>query len=334
VDRRSALVVAAVVLLLTSAFAPGAWAANTYKVLYKLGGGTRGGVIFDQAGNLYGTTVGGGTAGAGEVFKLSPNGSGRWTETVLYSFKYGGTDGNTPMSGLIFDQAGNLYGTTAGGGANGNYGTVFELTPNGDGTWTETILHSFDVSDGYEPYTGNLIFDQSGNLYGGTNLGGLYGNGVVFQLTPNGDGTWTENVLYSFGAEGSSPIASLIFDQKGNLYGTAFSGGTEGAGAAFQLTPNGGGTWTENVLHWFTGRDECALSAGLIFRLIEDQACVGRASVPAFERVEYRLLPPSTPVWRQLEDCAALTSATETARGPIEVSRLIEAHPKRKRKLD
>lgn len=268
--RLSAFVVAAAVLLLTSVFAPGAWAANRYKVLYKFkggadGGSTRGAVIFDQSGNLYGTTTDGGAGGAGKVFKLAPNGSGRWTETVLYSFKNDGTDGNTPLSGLIFDQAGNLYGTTAGGGAKGNYGTVFQLTPNSGGTWTENVLHSFDVSDGYEPYTGNLIFDQSGNLYGGTNLGGLYGNGVVFQLIPNGDGTWTENVLYSFGTEGTSPIANLIFDQKGNLYGTAFSGGTDGAGAAFELTPNGGGTWTENVLHWFTGRDECALSAGLIF---------------------------------------------------------------------
>jgi uncharacterized repeat protein (TIGR03803 family) len=263
-----------VLFILITVLASPAGAASKYKVLYAFKGGadgeeTRGGVVFDQKGNLYGTTLAGGAGGIGTVFQLTPKASGRWTENVLYSFKQDGQDGNGPFAGLIFDPKGNLYGTTAGGGANGNYGTVFQLTPNGDGTWSENVLHSFAGQDGYEPSTGSLIFDQNGYLYGGTNLGGPYGYGVVFQLIPNGDGSWSENVLHSFGSgyDGTSPVAPLIFDQTGNLYGTAYSGGQTGGGIAFQLTPNGQG-WNENVLYSFSeskGGGGALPTAGLIF---------------------------------------------------------------------
>ncbi len=219
------------------------------------------GLIFDTAGNLYGTTINGGTYGDGAVFQLTPNGDGTWTERVLYSFDP--ADGDQPVTGVILDAAGNLYGTTVAGGTY-NTGTVFQLTPNGDGTWTENVLHSFSSTDGYYLYAG-LIFDSTGNLYGMAAQGGAYDFGTVFQLTPNGDGSWTENVLHSFnGTDGNFPYDSLIFDPAGNLYGTTMNGGTYGDGAAFQLTPNGDGTWKERVLHSFDGRDGNRPFAGLI----------------------------------------------------------------------
>ena len=183
---------------------------------------------------------------------------------TLYKFK-GGKDGAYLGAGLIFDQAGNLYSTTNLGGAYG-YGTVFQLTPNGDGSWTERVLHSFNGTDGNTPTSASLIFDQSGRLYATTNQGGAYGYGTVFQLTPNGDGSWTESVLHSFsGTDGSKPIAGLIFDGAGNLYGTTTAGGAYDSGTVFELTPNGDGTWTENVIHSFSGGDGSSPTANLIF---------------------------------------------------------------------
>ena len=142
-------------------------------------------------------------------------------EKVLHSFNNNGTDGLSPDAGLIFDAAGNLYGTTYAGGTY-NYGTVFELTPAAGGGWTEKVLHSFsNGTDGGYPVAG-LIFDAAGNLYGTTYRGGTYGCGTVFELTPAAGGSWTEKVLYSFGngTDGAYPDAGLIFDAAGNLYGT------------------------------------------------------------------------------------------------------------------
>src|ERR1039458_5024018 len=134
------------------------WAAAQERVLYSFSGGTdggspAGGLIFDGAGNLYGTTNGGGTYSGGTVFELSPAAGGGWTETVIHSFG-NGTDGNGPEAGLIFDAAGNLYSTTNGGGTY-NGGTVFELTPQAGGGWTETVIHSFGSgTDGAGPWAG------------------------------------------------------------------------------------------------------------------------------------------------------------------------------------
>ena len=134
-----------------------------------------------------------------------PNGDGSWTESVLHSFN--GNDGYHPPAGLIFDAAGNLYGTTYYGGAH-DTGTVFELTPNGDGSWTESVLHSFNGSDGSGLFAG-LTFDAAGNLYGTTSWGGGFGYGTVFELTPNGDGSWTESVIHSFGKhDGQTPLTA------------------------------------------------------------------------------------------------------------------------------
>src|ERR1017187_5420046 len=256
--------------------AGGGW---TEKVLHSFGNGTDGedpqaGLIFDAAGNLYGTTIAGGTYGGGTAFELTPAAGGGWTEQVLLNFD--GTDGQHPYGALIFDAAGNLYGTTSYGGTY-DYGTVFELTPAAGGGWTETVLHNFNDNgtDGYWPYAG-LIFDAVGNLYGTTYGGGVYtsctngsflGCGTVFELTPTAGGGWTEKVLHSFGngTDGEDPQAGLIFDAAGNLYGTTIAGGTYGGGTAFELTPAAGGGWTEQVLLNFDGTDGQHPYGALIF---------------------------------------------------------------------
>ena len=172
------------------------------------------GVIRDSAGNLYGTTFGGGTAGRGVVYKLDTAGH----ETVLYSFT-GGADGGDPYAGVIRDSAGDLYGTTFGGGAAGA-GVVYKLDPADH----ETVLYSFTGgADGGNPYAG-VIPDSAGDLYGTTFGGGAAGAGVVYKLDPADH----ETVLYSFtgGADGGNPYAGVIPDSAGNLYGTTYGGGT------------------------------------------------------------------------------------------------------------
>lgn len=209
-------------------------------------------LVFDSAGNLYGTTNNGGSNNVGTVFQLTPTTSGSWKETILHSFENNEVDGTYPYGGLILDSSGNLYGTTAGGGVDFN-GTVFELTPGKTGDWTETVLHNFDFSDGISPYAG-LIFDASGNLYGATYAGGTYGYGTVFELTPQGSGEWNETTIFNFNgqnATGDAPYATLIFDSTGNLYGTTVLGGTYDSGMVFELTPQSSGEWTETIVHSF-----------------------------------------------------------------------------------
>jgi uncharacterized repeat protein (TIGR03803 family) len=267
----------------------GGW---TEKKLHNFGNGTDGtgptaGLIFDAAGNLYGTTLNGGAYGVGTVFEMTPTEGGGWTERVLRSFgppNGNGRDGFAPYAGLVFDAAGNLYGTTREGGTYG-YGTVFELTPTEGGGWTEKKLHNFNYNgtDGFYPQT-NLIFDVAGNLYGTTYEGGDYpcpsidgthGCGTVFEMTPSGGG-WTEKKLHNFrnnGTDGTYPVSSLIFDGAGNLYGTTYYGGDYpcyyglGCGTVFELTPAEGGGWTEQKLHNFgiNSKDGIYPDGGLIF---------------------------------------------------------------------
>src|SRR5207245_831479 len=162
--------------------ADGTW---TESVLYSFNAnpdaqGPFGGVIFDAAGNLYGTTASGGSSGDGTVFELSPVAGGGWTETVLYSFT-NTPDGENPETSLVMDTAGNLFGTTIFGGSAGG-GCVFELSPNGTG-WTESVLFNFTGSNGLEP-GGPLVFDSAGNLYGTSADGGSGHVGTVFELSP------------------------------------------------------------------------------------------------------------------------------------------------------
>jgi uncharacterized repeat protein (TIGR03803 family) len=226
-------------------------------LLYAFSGGSDGGtplygdLIFDKAGNIYGTASLGGS-GNGVVYEMMRSGSG-WTEQPLYPFS-GPPDGASPYNGVIFDNAGNLYGTTTQGGSSGN-GAVFELSPSGSG-WTEKVLYSFaGGSDGSYP-TAGLIFDQSGNLYGATASGGTGAGGTVFELSPSG-GSWTHSVLYSFaGSATCGPWGTLVM-QAGNLYGTTLCDGANNDGNVFELTSSGGG-WTYSSLWDFTGGNDGA----------------------------------------------------------------------------
>jgi len=182
-------------------------------------------------------------------------------ETILHSFQLGG-DGTGPQSaGVIADAQGNLYGVTMGGGANA-LGAVFELSPQQNGTWTETLLYSFlnNGVDGASP-VGSLILDTQGNLYGATAQGGSADDGTVYELTPSRSGPWKETILHDFNChtskDGCRPDSSLIFDQAGNLYGeTAIGACTQGGGidcgTIFDLSPSAG-SWTETIIHRFRG---------------------------------------------------------------------------------
>jgi len=284
------------------------------KVLYTFTGGTDGAspsssLLMDASGHLYGTTSAGGNTnecvgnysqGCGVVFELASS-NGKWQENVLYAFQ-GGTDGWFPTGNLIFDAVGNIYGTTLYGGTgtncNSGCGTVFELSPNGDGTWTKTVIHSLQYGfDGAFP--AGLTADASGNLYGVTTVV----TGTAYELSRSQGGTWTEtrlcsidganpglafggknsfyftegtyafgNVsevkrigrlwhetdLYDFrgGGNGGDPKAGVVVDKNGNLYGTAMDGGND-FGIAFELKRSAG-HWKESMLYNFCSRNNCA----------------------------------------------------------------------------
>jgi uncharacterized repeat protein (TIGR03803 family) len=205
-----------------------------------------GGVVFDAQGNFYGTTVSGGTGGAGTVYKMTPSGGG-WTLSTIYNFQ-GGADGSVPITELKFDHAGNLYGTTIVGGV-GN-GNIFRLMPAGDG-WSEQNIYSFlGGVDGFQPQ-GGVVIDSAGNLYGGTVGGGTQEGGVAYELTPNNDGSWTYSILADF----SGAInASLAIDASGDLYGTTYAGGSRNVGEVFELRYTNG-SWTNITVHSFDGPD-------------------------------------------------------------------------------
>jgi len=236
--------------------------------LYQFTGGADGGnpeatLIFDSAGNMYGTAAGGGIGNNGVVFELTRSGSG-WTQSVLYSFD-GSPDGAGPFSAVTFDNSGNLYGTTAGGGT--GWGTVYQLTPSGSG-WTEKVLYSFQNSnDGAIPYAG-VTLDPNGNLYGATFYDGEYGGGAIFELMPS-NGNWIFSVIYSPLVELGGAAGTLARSSNGTLYGTLLTGGGQGCsgygcGNVFQLSPSNGG-WVYTSLYEFTdGGDGGNPEGGLI----------------------------------------------------------------------
>jgi hypothetical protein len=249
----------------------------TYQDIYNFVGGASdgenpyGAPILDSAGNIYGTTQNGGFGGV--LYKLSPSANGSYKETILHNFgESNPNDGTQPFSTLAFDKAGNLYGTTnqGGGGFGGTFclngcGTVFELSPNADGTWTESVIHSFTgdagVTDGQNPH-GGVVFDKAGNLWSTTETGGnlescsqfgdFTGCGTVFELTPQANGQWVESTLFEFTGEatGFNPWDGLVIDKAGNLYGMVTNGGG-GNGAVFKLAPQAGGGVTETIIHAF-----------------------------------------------------------------------------------
>jgi uncharacterized repeat protein (TIGR03803 family) len=249
---------------------------NKETVLHRFTGGSDGQIpeallIQTPAGNLYGTTYGGGENACGTVFRMNEAGK----ESALYQFKCG-VDGAYVFAGVIRDSTNNLYGTTGAGGylgcdSGGGCGTVYRLDSSGK----ETVLYDFTWrSDGAFPSSG-LIRDAAGNLYGETKLGGnlqvydcdgLEGCGVVYELSPNGSGGWTETTLYMFNeSDGFEPFGGLVRDAHGNLYGVTTSGGENGSncngggcGVVFKLDTGG----NETVLHSFTGGADGAFPQG------------------------------------------------------------------------
>ena len=269
--RSASLAFLAVNLLLGAAWAQKETVLHSFAESPDGDGPYYGALVLDKKGNLYGTTItGGGASGAGTIFKVTPSGK----EKVLYSFT-GGTDGANPLAELVFDTQGNLYGTTVAGGRDScnapfgyGCGVVFKLSKAGK----EKVLYSFSGGrDGANPYAG-LARDAKGNLYGTTVYGGASSNcpagecGVVFRLSRTGK----ERVLYSFCSQskctdGLFPQGGLVFDAKGNLYGTTVYGGAYGEGTVFKVTPWG----KETVLYSFCSlsncRDGAQPYAGVVF---------------------------------------------------------------------
>jgi uncharacterized repeat protein (TIGR03803 family) len=240
----------------------------------------RAGLIRDGSGTLYGTTVGGGSGGSGgggTAFALYPSAHGEWRETILNRFRRSDR-GIAPQAPLLFDPAGNLYGTTIYGGspacANG-CGTVFELVPTENGGKQKLVLHAFDGSDGSYPDAG-LVPDTKGNFFGSTDEGALSGCfggcGVIFEMSPNKKrGGWTFTVLHKFDvSDGGGPEGSMVFDAAGNLYGSTVVGGDVaacpqqvGCGVVFELSPAQHGTWVYSVLYIFQDGTDGALPTGV-----------------------------------------------------------------------
>jgi uncharacterized repeat protein (TIGR03803 family) len=245
-----------------SPIAGGKWKET---VLYSFTGGSDGknpygGVIVDSKGDLFGTTVAGGSGGAcagdgcGVVFLLSKAGK-NYVETVLYNFT-GGKDGFGPGGALVLDSMSNLYGTTPDGGKCNNCGVVYEISPVRGGGWKQTVLHSFTGrADGKVGSLGPLLLDKAGNLYGIAELGGDASCqcGTAFKLALVG-GKRKFSTLYAFkgSPEAGFPYGGVIADAKGNLYGTTYYGGANGMGSVFALTKSKG-KFTESVLYSFTG---------------------------------------------------------------------------------
>jgi uncharacterized repeat protein (TIGR03803 family) len=238
----------------------GTW---TQTVIHAFTGGDDGSgpgarVTVDQSGNVYGMTPTGGANGLGTIYKIHQAGDA-WNFTVIHPFT-GGADGASGSAGRMILRKGRLYGAATTGGNYGS-GVVFELTPTGVREWHFKTIYSFQGQpDGSFPY-GALLFDRSGNIYGTTYYGGTNGIGAVYKLSPRPVGEWEENVIYSFqgGTDGNSPISNLVFDAAGNLYGTTSEGGL-GRGTIFELSPIGGGQWTETVVHPFQGPPDGAFA--------------------------------------------------------------------------
>ena len=226
----------------------------TYSVIYAFPGAYTGQpdspLSMDTAGNLYGIIGSGGSQGFGQIYQLTPNGSGGWVPKIIYTFGHRG-DGTYPTGPLTIDSVGNIYGTTAYGGL-GN-GTVYELSPVA-GNWREKILYNFKgTTDGFFPLNG-VTLAPTGDLFGTTDGS----NGTVFRLSLSSS-TWVKHIIHSFNAAGNGAVpaeyGSLTMDAAGNIYGTTFQGGADNLGIVYKLSPSGG-TWSETILYAFTGSND------------------------------------------------------------------------------
>jgi len=238
---------------------PNGW---QHTVLYSFTGGADGGepykgVTIDWRGNLYGTAVTGGSGscegGCGVVYKLTKSG-GTWNQTVIHAFT-GGDDGSGPGARVTVDRGGNVYGMTPTGGTYG-VGTIYKIRPHA-GSWDFQVIHTFTGgADGASGSAGRMLLELN-RLYGAATVGGLYGSGVVFKLTPTAFGEWDFRVLYSFHGQpdGSFPYGALL-RVSGKIYGTTYYGGENNIGAVYELSPRRVGEWDGRVIYSFqTGSD-------------------------------------------------------------------------------
>ena len=278
--------------------------AGNERVVYNLPGGSAGGSnpyskpIVTATGVIYGTAASGGVKNYGTIFEVNPKAGGGWNARTIHFFK-GGSEGSTPIGNIVFDAAGNLYGVTSASGG----GTVYQLSPNGNGSWTLHTIYSFkSFPDANTPYAG-LTIDAAGSLYGTTNSGGANGVGAIYKLAPNSDGTWSESVLYSLGSfsgDGTYTWAEPVFDAAGNLYGTTVSAGSYGSGTVYRLSPNSNGTWTETVLHSFTGQaDQGTPKAAVWLDSVGNIFGTASADGTSVAGTVFELSPNSNGTWTQ-----------------------------------
>ena len=249
----------------------GALKASTTEVLYSFAGDEDGeytdtDIAIDAAGNLYGTSVLGGDFGGGTVWQLSPVGSD-WVHTVLYSFT-GGADGGEPYKGVTLDAAGNLYGTAVTGGSGsceGGCGVTYKLTKSG-ATWTQSVIHAFTGGEDGSGPGARVAVDGRGKVYGMTPTGGANGLGTIYALRPRPNGDWALRVIHTFtgGSDGSSGSAGKLLLRGGRIYGAATTGGANGSGAVFELTPTRTGEWDFKTLYSFQGAPDGVFPYGAL----------------------------------------------------------------------
>ncbi len=240
-----------------------AW-GQTFKVLHAFGDEaySQYGLVFDGQGNLYGVTVYGGD-GYGTAYQLKPNSDGTWTETVIHAFSDSG--GTYPSSSLILDSQGNLYGSASG---QGHYpDAIYQLTPNSNGTWTESALYQFPPGSPEGSNPGQLTFDAAGNVFGTTRFGGVNESGTVFNLDRLSG--WQESLLFTFDGfpnnqSGGGAFGAIAFDSAGSLYGTTLGGGTYDSGVIYKLTKQGN-AWQQTVLYNFAGGSDGNAPWGVVF---------------------------------------------------------------------
>ncbi len=254
---------------LAASVAAGQAASTT--VIYSFGGDEDGeyadtDLAADSAGNLYGTTVSGGDFGGGTVFQLSPTANG-WVHTVLYNFT-GGVDGGEPYKGVTLDAKGNLYGTAVTGGSGnceGGCGVAYKLTKAGD-AWRQKVIHAFTGGDDGAGPGARLAVDRRGNLYGMAPIGGEFGLGTIYQISPAGGGQYSLQVLHAFtgGADGATGSAGQMLLRNGRIYGVATAGGSFGSGAAFQLSRGQGGAWSFQTIYSFKGQPDAGFPYGAL----------------------------------------------------------------------
>jgi uncharacterized repeat protein (TIGR03803 family) len=298
--KLSSLLVVAMVLCLAILVTPAR--AQTETIIYSFAGGTdggspQGGVIADTVGNLYGVTEYGGAIGGGAIFELTPASGGGWTKKTLYSFNYSGGDVYLPVSNLVFDAKGNLCGVAPIGGASG-FGGVFELSPTANNTWTEKVIYSFAGGTDITSFQATLTIDGAGNLYFyrpiSVSSTGTYSYGGVVELQASSG--WSEKVVFTFtgGNDGSAPYGGqLTLDASGNLYGMAYNGAHD-FGLVFKLVKGSNGTFTEKILHTFSGGTDGSAGAAAPLTVTASGNVFGVSQWNLFE-----LIPNANGTWTE-----------------------------------